>query len=116
VTDDDRLLYADATGLHELGQGNDFKTYKAITKDFYEPNQSIHGVMRVTSERGDINIKQTTISDCKTEKTIAKDIKCGGVYRWKKRLGAGVRYILTGKTEVSSLYFGSSITSITGRS
>jgi hypothetical protein len=116
VTDDDRLLYTDATGLHELGQGYDFKTYKAITKDFYEPNQAIHGVMRVTSEHGDITIQQTTISDCKAEKTISKNIKCGGIYRWKKRLGAGVRYILTGKAEVSSLYFGSSISSITGRS
>lgn len=115
VTADGRLLYSDATGTHEMGQGSGFKSYKATTKEFYEPNQGTYSVMRVRSEHGNISITRTIINNCGDTKDTVRNISCGGIMRWKKKLGAGVKYSVQGSTEISSIHLGHSISGLTGR-
>jgi hypothetical protein len=115
VTTDDRLLYSDATGTHELGQGDSFKSYTAVTKDIFEPNQRIHGAIRVTSKPGTLQITQTAITDDAKEYPEVRNIAAGGVHRFSRRLGSGTRYTLRGDAEVTSLIAADSVASATSR-
>ena len=114
VTTDDRLLYSDATGLHELGQGGDYKTYTAVTRDVMESDQRVHTVARVISAPGTITVTQTAITDNGTEHPEVRTLR-GGINRFSRRLAAGVRYTIRGKTEVSAFVVGNSVAGVTSR-
>lgn len=114
VTPDDRLLYSDAIGLHELGQGGDFKTYTAVTKDVMESDQRVHTVARVIAAPGTIEVTQTAITDNGREFSEKRTLR-GGINRFSRRLAAGVRYTIKGKTEVSAFVVGNSVAAVTSR-
>lgn len=114
VTSDDRLLYSDATGLHELGQGAGFKTYTAVTKDIMESDQRVHTVARVVSAPGTIEVTQTAIVDNGREFEETRTLR-GGINRFSRRLAAGVRYTIKGKTEVTAFVVGNSVAAVTSR-
>lgn len=115
TTTDDRLLYLDDTGVHELGQGGGFKSFTAVTKDVYELGQSIHTSFRIDTGIGNTLVEQTVIGDNGSSSTSPYPVKKSGTYKFKRSLGSGVHYTIKGDTEVSAFTVGNSVHSIIGK-
>ena len=116
ATTDDRLLYADASGIHELGQGNGYKTYTARTKEYCSPNQTVSSSMRIVLEcDGEVTITQSVGDGRHNNKDKSVTVKSSGVKRLPKRRGLCESFTFRGTAEIVSAHFGSSTASIVGR-
>ena len=116
ATTDDRLLYVDANGIHELGQGSGYKTYTARTKEYCSPNQTVSSSMRIVLEcDGEVTITQSVGDGCHNNKDKSVTVKSSGVKRLPKRRGLCESFTFSGTAEVVSAHFGSSTASIVGR-
>jgi hypothetical protein len=116
VTTDNRLLYSDATGTHELGQGPDYKEYTAVTREIREHGQTVHSTFRIEQEPGETQVLQTVTPQSGIPGTITKTLSKSGTYRLPRRMGNAVQYTIKSKSEVTALVVGNSVHNVVGKS
>jgi hypothetical protein len=59
VTSDNRLIYTDATGTHEVEQGDGFKPYKYVSKTYFSGRPTSFTAWRHFGENGKVKLTHT---------------------------------------------------------
>jgi len=112
VTSDNRLLYADETGTHEVGQGDSFKRYKAISKLQVNPRDEMMGAIRLHSGCGDVKITQKVAGQVCTHFSYSLTIDGSTAYRLPRIRTGEFEYEFEGTSEITTVIFARSFREI----
>jgi len=107
-TSDNRLLYSDSTGTHEVGQGDAFKTYRATTKKILMHRSDMLGAMYIHSGCGDVKITQWSGSRACIPHTYTLNTEGSWMARLPRFRANEFTYEIEGTAPITSIAIGKS--------